>query len=116
MRPQPAPTPTSVAQPREYLIYDRDGSPAIVPLLMATTRVGRGLRADLRFDDATVSPTHALIVRAPDGTRLLDDRSLNGVFVNGERINRRLLRDGDAILIGRQWLHFVRLEPTHAAP
>ncbi len=45
----------------------------------------------MRFDDPTVSRRHALVVRQPDGVRVLDDRSLNGVFVNGERVEGRLL-------------------------
>ena len=56
------------------------------------TRVGRSLAADVRFDDPTVSRRHALIVRQPDGVRVLDDRSLNGVFVNGERVEWRVAR------------------------
>ena len=53
------------------------------------TRIGRSLAADVRFDDPTVSRRHALIVRQADGVRVLDDRSLNGVFVNGERVEWR---------------------------
>ena len=71
------------------------------------TRIGRSLAADVRFDDPTVSRRHALIVRQPDGVRVLDDRSLNGVFVNGERVEWRALRDGDEIVVGRYRLHFV---------
>ncbi len=50
------------------------------------TRIGRSLAADIRFDDPTFHGRHALIVRQPDGLRVVDDRSLNGVFVNGERV------------------------------
>jgi pSer/pThr/pTyr-binding forkhead associated (FHA) protein len=38
---------------------------------------------------------------------VLDDRSLNGVFVNGERVVSQLLRDGDEIVIGRYRLRFA---------
>jgi pSer/pThr/pTyr-binding forkhead associated (FHA) protein len=69
--------------------------------------VGRSLAADIRFDDPTVSRRHALIVRQADGVRVLDDRSLNGVFVNGERVEWSPLRDGDEILVGRYRLSFV---------
>ena len=58
-----------------------------MPLTREWTRIGRSLAADVRFDDPTVSRRHALIVRHPDGVRLLDDRSLNGVFVNGARVD-----------------------------
>jgi len=39
--------------------------------------------------------------------RVLDDRSLNGVFVNGERVVSQLLHDGDEIVIGRYRLRFT---------
>jgi pSer/pThr/pTyr-binding forkhead associated (FHA) protein len=69
--------------------------------------VGRSLAADVRFDDPTVSRRHALIVRQADGVRVLDDRSLNGVFVNGERVEWRVLHDGDEIVVGRYRLQFL---------
>lgn len=93
--------------PGEYLLYEEDGETVTVPLTREWTRVGRSLAADVRFDDPTVSRRHALLVRQPDGVRVLDDRSLNGVFVNGERIEWRVLEDGDEILVGRYRLHFV---------
>ena len=73
------------------------------------TRIGRSLAADIRFDDPTVSRRHALIVRQPDGLRVLDDRSLNGVFVNGERVEWSTLADNDEIVIGRHRLYFLDL-------
>jgi predicted RNA-binding Zn-ribbon protein involved in translation (DUF1610 family) len=93
--------------PGQYLGY-RAASGEVVsfPLRREWTRVGRSLAADIRFDDPTVSRRHALIVRQPDGLRVLDDRSLNGVFVNGERVEWSTLADGDEIVIGRHHLHF----------
>jgi pSer/pThr/pTyr-binding forkhead associated (FHA) protein len=38
---------------------------------------------------------------------ILDDRSLNGVYVNGERVSEAVLSDGDAIAVGRVRLLFV---------
>jgi hypothetical protein len=74
-----------------------------------TTRIGRGGTAHIRFDDPTVSRRHALIVRRPNGFCILDDRSLNGVFVNGERVEWKLLEDGDEIFIGRHQLRFITI-------
>ena len=54
-----------------------------------------------------MSRRHALIVRQHDGVRVLDDRSLNGVFVNGERVEWRALADGDEIVVGRYRLLFA---------
>jgi pSer/pThr/pTyr-binding forkhead associated (FHA) protein len=46
--------------------------------------------------------------------RVLDDRSLNGVFVNGERVEWRVLADGDEILVGRYRLIFLEQAATGA--
>ncbi len=93
--------------PGEYLLYDDGDGPRTVPLTREWTRIGRSLAADIRFDDPTVSRRHALVVRQADGVRVLDDRSLNGVFVNGQRVEWRVLRDGDEILVGRYRLVFA---------
>jgi hypothetical protein len=95
------------AGPGQYLVFERDGRTHTVALEREWTRVGRSLAADVRFDDPTVSRRHALIVRQPDGVRVLDDRSLNGVFVNGERVEWRALADGDEIVVGRYRLTFL---------
>jgi hypothetical protein len=102
-----------IDQPGEYLCYEDNGEQRTVALTREWTRVGRSLAADVRFDDPTVSRRHALIVRHPDGVRLLDDRSLNGVFVNGARVDGKALKDGDEIVIGRYRLGFVSV-PAHA--
>lgn len=98
-----------VTEPGEYLAYEDSGRMRVVALAKEWTRVGRSLAADVRFDDPTVSRRHALIVRQPDGVRVLDDRSLNGVFVNGERVEWRALRDGDEIVVGRYHLQYLHL-------
>lgn len=104
-----------LAEPGEYLLYEEDGETVLVALTREWTRVGRSLAADVRFDDPTVSRRHALLVRQADGVRVLDDRSLNGVFVNGERIEWRVLEDGDEIVVGRYRLHFVSVTPDSIA-
>jgi pSer/pThr/pTyr-binding forkhead associated (FHA) protein len=94
-------------EPGQYLAYrGSDDHVTAFTLEREWTRIGRSLAADIRFDDPTVSRRHALIVRQPDGLRVLDDRSLNGVFVNGERVEWSTLADGDEIVIGRHHLHF----------
>ena len=99
-------------QAGEYIAYEESGELKVVALTREWTRVGRSLAADVRFDDPTVSRRHALIVRQPDGVRVLDDRSLNGVFVNGERIEWRVLQDGDEIMVGRYRLGFLSMAAT----
>jgi hypothetical protein len=100
-----------IEQAGEYLCFEEGGESHTVALAREWTRIGRSLAADVRFDDPTVSRRHALIVRQPDGARVLDDRSLNGVFVNGERIEGKLLADGDEIIVGRYRLSFLVVAP-----
>ncbi|HEY2769559.1 MAG TPA: FHA domain-containing protein [Solirubrobacteraceae bacterium] len=96
-------------EPGQYIAYRAGGEGDVLAFALQRewTRIGRSLAADIRFDDPTVSRRHALIVRQPDGLRVLDDRSLNGVFVNGERVEWSTLADGDEIVIGRHHLYFV---------
>jgi predicted RNA-binding Zn-ribbon protein involved in translation (DUF1610 family) len=97
-------------EPGQYIAYrSPDEDVVAFALQREWTRIGRSLAADIRFDDPTVSRRHALIVRQPDGLRVLDDRSLNGVFVNGERVEWSTLADGDEIVVGRHHLHFVEI-------
>jgi predicted RNA-binding Zn-ribbon protein involved in translation (DUF1610 family) len=93
--------------PGQYIAYRSPEDIVAYELEREWTRIGRSLAADIRFDDPTVSRRHALIVRQPDGLRVLDDRSLNGVFVNGERVEWSTLADGDEVVIGRHHLHFI---------
>ncbi|HEX2129128.1 MAG TPA: FHA domain-containing protein [Solirubrobacterales bacterium] len=85
------------------LAFERlDGEVDVVELETGWTRIGRSSIADVRLDDATVSRRHALVVLTDDGElKALDDRSLNGLFVNGERVEWAPLADGDELEIGR---------------
>ncbi|HTB49999.1 MAG TPA: FHA domain-containing protein [Solirubrobacteraceae bacterium] len=103
-----------LTEPGEYVLYEEGGESKTVALTREWTRIGRSLAADVRFDDPTVSRRHALVVRQADGVRVLDDRSLNGVFVNGERVEWRALNDGDEILVGRYRLTFVSVPGERA--
>jgi pSer/pThr/pTyr-binding forkhead associated (FHA) protein len=97
----------NLSVPGKYIAYEDGGRRVVVPVSREWTRIGRSLAADVRFDDATVSRRHALIVAQADGVRVLDDRSLNGVYVNGRRVEWSPLADGDRIAVGRHTLWFV---------
>ncbi len=94
----------------QYVAYeDDDSEPVLVQLQPGWTRIGRSGSADICLDDATVSRRHALIVRTPeDELRALDDRSLNGLFVNGEQVEWAPLSDGDELEIGRYRLFVLQ--------
>ena len=93
--------------PGRYLAVQDGDEYVVVPLEKPVVRVGRSPMADVQLDDASVSRRHALLITEHDGIHLVDDRSLNGVEVNGERISRAVLRDGDTIAVGRVRLRFV---------
>jgi len=100
-----------IAEPGDYLAFDDGTRIATVALGEGWTRIGRSITAEVRLDDPTVSRRHALIHRDGDTVRVLDDRSLNGVFHNGRRVDLEKLHDGDTLTVGRFDLHFLRL--TH---
>jgi pSer/pThr/pTyr-binding forkhead associated (FHA) protein len=93
--------------PGKYLAYEESGRHVVVALSREWTRIGRSMAADLRFDDATVSRRHALVVSQAEGVRVLDDRSLNGIYVNGRRVEWSPLSDGDEVAIGRHTLYYM---------
>ena len=96
-----------LSEPGKYLAYEESGRHVVVTLSREWTRIGRSMSADVRFDDATVSRRHALVVCQTEGVRVLDDRSLNGVYVNGSRVEWSPLSDGDEVVIGRHTLYFM---------
>ena len=100
---------TSSPGPAIILAFENDDNELCAERIeVGWTRIGRSGSADVRFDDATVSRRHALIVLTEEGgLRALDDRSLNGLFVNGERVDWSPLDDGDELEIGRYRLYVL---------
>jgi hypothetical protein len=99
-----------VDQPGSYIAFSDGDEIAVIHLQAGWTRIGRSGAADLRLDDPTVSRRHALLVLTDDGDlRALDDRSLNGLFVNGNAVEWAALSDGDELEIGRYRLHVLRV-------
>ncbi len=70
------------------------------------TRAGRHPDSDIFLDDITVSRRHAEIVRAGDGYNVRDAGSLNGTYLNRERIEDAPLANGDELQIGKFRLVF----------
>lgn len=63
--------------------------------------VGRDPRADILLDDSTVSRSHAVFRRVNGAYSVIDAGSLNGTYVNRQRVDQKQLNNGDEIMIGK---------------
>jgi pSer/pThr/pTyr-binding forkhead associated (FHA) protein len=98
----------SIDEPGKYLAMFADGRTRVIELSDGWSRIGRSRSADVRLDDPTVSRRHAVVVQTPEGElRVLDDRSMNGIRVNGEPVDWSPLADGDELQIGRYTLTVI---------
>jgi hypothetical protein len=98
----------TLSGPGCYLVCADGGKLLAFELDHGWNRIGRSATADIRLDDPTVSRRHGLIVWEPgEPLRVLDDRSLNGIFLNGELTEWGTITDGDELSIGRYRLFLI---------
>ncbi len=96
--------------PGRYLAVEDGSEVALIALRPGMTRIGRSASADVAFDDGSVSRRHAVLITRSDGAvEVRDDGSLNGTYVNGERIRRHVLAHGDVVSVGRRSLRYLEL-------
>jgi chromosome segregation ATPase len=94
-----------------------DGERPMTHVLARRTRIGRAAGCELQIDSGSVSRHHALVVVGPREAVIEDLNSTNGVLVNGRKVTRQALGDGDAITIGEtQFRYLVRPLPGTAEP
>ena len=96
----------------------RPGAPAETP--PGGVKIGRATDNDIVIPDVLASRHHATLIPTPGGMEIADNRSINGTFVNGTRVDTALLNDGDVVTIGNVDLVFaggtlVRRTETAAA-
>lgn len=131
-RPQPKPAPVEVAVPAEDAEQAEDTAPATgrpgdgmtwpvdawldladglrFPIGREMLRIGRDEDSDLVLRDEAVHRNHAVIHRTEDAEIIIVDLSGdggNGVMLNGKRVSRARLRNGDKIGLGRTELGFA---------
>jgi chromosome segregation ATPase len=77
-----------------------DGDRSIIHALGRRTRVGRAVGCELHIDSSSVSRHHALILAGTREAIIEDLNSTNGVIVNGRKVTRQVLSDGDIVTLG----------------
>ena len=70
-------------------------------------KIGRATDNDIVVPDVLASRHHATLIPGPGGTQIVDNRSINGTFVNGQRVETTTLHDGDVVTIGNIDLVFA---------
>jgi chromosome segregation ATPase len=94
-----------VQLPGRQLVSDEDGK-EVVHTLGRRTSIGRTPDNDIQIDASYVSRHHAVILSSAQHCIIEDLNSMNGVLVNGRRISRHALRDGDVVAIGKSVFRF----------
>ena len=74
----------------------------------ARTLVGRSPDCDIFLDDVTVSRRHAELLHEGESFTIRDLGSLNGTFVNRQRVESAQLQDDDEVQIGKYRLTFLQ--------
>jgi ParB family chromosome partitioning protein len=104
----PAGLAGSAAQPVECTaeLARIDGQHNTSYTLARRTRIGRAPGCELRIDSSSVSRHHALLLLGQRDAIIEDLNSTNGVIVNGRKISRQMLNDGDMVTIGEAQFRF----------
>jgi chromosome segregation ATPase len=82
------------------LIRQEGGADVVYPLGRRTS-VGRTAENDIQIDTSYVSRHHAVLLSSPDVCIVEDLNSTNGVLVNGHKVGRQVLQDGDTVTFGK---------------
>jgi pSer/pThr/pTyr-binding forkhead associated (FHA) protein len=90
-----------------YLAIEDAGDVVVIEVAEETVHLGRSTAADVMLDHMSVSRRHAVVARRGEDHVILDDRSLNGVVVNGSRVREAVLRHGDEIRLGEVAIRFL---------
>lgn len=100
--------PLAALRGQPMLIIDGGHLERRVPIVAPSTAVGRDLENDIVIDDQRVSRRHLRIVLEGEEVVIEDLQSTNGTYVNGRRIHRASLKDGDELNIGGVPARFIR--------
>jgi len=78
--------------------------------------IGRTPDNDLQIDSKFISRHHCQLVTGSDGITVIEDlNSTNGILVQGKRVRRHSLRDGDLVTIGQHEILYIDEQGSHLA-
>jgi pSer/pThr/pTyr-binding forkhead associated (FHA) protein len=97
---RPALRAAAPENPKRVLIR-QEGNAEVVHPIGRRTSIGRTQENDIQIDTVHVSRRHAVLLSNSDHCIVEDLNSTNGVLVNGRRIGRQLLQDGDIVMVGK---------------
>jgi hypothetical protein len=97
-----------LSEPGFHLAMRERGEIQIFALSEGWTRIGRCTTAEICLDDPSVSRRHAIVNdKQGRNPRILDDRSFNGLHVNGRKVEVAELEPGDELTVGRHSLYLL---------
>jgi pSer/pThr/pTyr-binding forkhead associated (FHA) protein len=82
-----------------------------VPITQVMLTIGRKPGNDVVIDNQAISGSHARIVEENETYFIEDLNSLNGTFLNGQKVSKYALKNGDIILIGNHTIEFISDKP-----
>jgi FHA domain-containing protein/von Willebrand factor type A domain-containing protein len=101
-------------RPYAYLIAN-DENETRYPITRTIWRIGRSKDNELNLDDTSISRRHAEIHRNGNGSfDIIDMNSMNGVYINNEKVGKAELHEGDVVEIGDFFLHFTQLASDYS--
>ena len=98
----------SISQIVGRLIIATEGrTTADLPLKIGRVIIGRTVDNDLQIDSRFVSRHHCQIITTAQGSLIEDLNSTNGIYVQGRRVRRHNLNDGDVVAVGKHEIMYV---------
>ncbi|WP_018952631.1 AAA family ATPase [Thioalkalivibrio sulfidiphilus] len=113
--PESAAAPRPVAREARLIITLKTAVLSTHAVTGDMETIGRTSACRIQLAHMSVSRKHAAILKADEHYFVVDLNSRNGIAVNGERVERRLLKDGDRIAIGCYQLHFYNPTANRSA-
>ncbi|MCU7905443.1 MAG: FHA domain-containing protein [Candidatus Thiodiazotropha sp. (ex Epidulcina cf. delphinae)] len=95
----------------KLVVMSDDEAPQEYRLIDKRLLIGRDETCDMCLSDRSVSRHHATLMRVFRGFSIEDERSTNGTKVNGTVINKRFLKHGDLIEIGKYRMRYIAQPP-----